>query len=186
MAFDLATATPVSSGFDLSTAQPLNTSGVPGFRQTPGVGSYLAAIAEVPAALVSGAASGLVSAPYGIVKQALQGKARYGTPEAVREAEAEAAKFAQEYTYAPRSEVGQQAVGAIGKALQESGAAGVPPNLLTPLGAMSGAAKAQVMTSAPVQRAIQEAGLVKSDITAPFQPWLRERAENAGAGGRDR
>ena len=85
---------------------------------------------EVPASILSGAASGIIAPLTGLVNRATGGDV-YQSNEAVRDA-------LQRYTYQPRNEMGQQAVSAIGEVL--SPLVGVPVPTLNALGMTAPAA----------------------------------------------
>ena len=80
-------------------------------RQATGAG-------EAGATLASGLISSLVGMPYGVYKGVTSDK--YGTPEGVRLAEREAADFIARNTYTPRTEEGQNMLGALGRAVDVS------------------------------------------------------------------
>lgn len=98
---------------------------------------------EVPASILSGAASGIIAPLTGLVNRATGGDV-YQSNEAVRDA-------LQRYTYQPRNEMGQQAVSAIGEVLAPL--VGVPVPTLNALGMTAPAAvnalSARAATVAP-------------------------------------
>lgn len=79
---------------------------------------YLMGLGELGATLGTGTVSGVVGAPYGLYKGITSGK--YGTPEAVRIAQQEAANFMARNTYQPRGQVAQEALQGLGGLLSES------------------------------------------------------------------
>jgi hypothetical protein len=79
---------------------------------------YVMGLGELGATLGTGAVSGLVGAPYGLYKGITSGK--YGTPEAVKIAQQQAADFMARNTYQPRGQVAQEALQGLGGLLTES------------------------------------------------------------------
>jgi len=79
---------------------------------------YVMGLGELGATLGTGAVSGLVGAPYGLYKGITSGK--YGTPEAVKIAQQQAADFMARNTYQPRGQVAQEALQGLGGLLSES------------------------------------------------------------------
>jgi len=79
---------------------------------------YVMGLGELGATLGTGAVSGVVGAPYGLYKGITSGK--YGTPEAARIAQQQAADFMARNTYQPRGQVAQEALQGLGGLLTES------------------------------------------------------------------
>jgi hypothetical protein len=139
---------------------------------------------------VGGAAGMIGGALKGLAGQILSGQ--FGTPEAVRAVEQAAAKGAQALTYAPRTQAGQEQVGAIGEALQ-----GVPAVLpvVGPIGAVSAATRAATpivaatasRAAAPIIQGSKKVGQVISnaaETARQFIPGAEAPPGGGGAGGR--
>jgi len=88
------------------------------------LGKKIAGVGEAGLALGTGAIAGPVGAAYGVGKSLASGK--YGTQAGVAEGEKAGTELANKLTYQPRTRTGQEAVGAIGKAFDESKLAGLP------------------------------------------------------------
>jgi len=73
-----------------------------------GLLDYLEAIGETGATLGSGAAATMAGIPYGILQNIKSGK--FGTKEGVRLADKATEDFIKQYTYAPRSQMAQNAL----------------------------------------------------------------------------
>ena len=91
-------------------------------RSEPGIMDKLGAALEVPATMATGLISSAVGVPYGLYKGLTSGK--YGTPEAPKIAQREAAAFQQRNTYQPRTETAQDVMGNMAKVL-----GALPPTL---------------------------------------------------------
>lgn len=79
---------------------------------------YVMGLGELGATLGTGAVSGVVGAPYGLYKGITSGK--YGTPEAARIAQQQAADFMARNTYQPRGQVAQETLQGLGGLLSQS------------------------------------------------------------------
>lgn len=139
---------------------------------------------------VGGAAGMIGGALKGLTEQILSGQ--FGTPEAVRAVEQAAAKGGAALTYAPRTQAGQEQVGAIGEALQ-----GLPAVLpvVGPIGAVSAATKATMpmvaatasRASAPIIQGSKKVGQSISnaaETARQFIPGAEAAPRGGSAGGR--
>jgi len=151
------------------------------------VGTGEAAL-TVATGAVGGTAGMIGGALKGLAEQILSGQ--FGTPEAVRAVQAAAAKGGEALTYAPRTQAGQEQVGAIGEALQ-----GVPAVLpvVGPIGAVSAATRAAApivsatasRAAAPVMQGAERVGQAISraaETARQFIPGAETQPQ--GAGGR--
>jgi hypothetical protein len=160
----------------------------------PSIGEQIVGAGETALTIgtgaVGGAAGMIGGALKGLAGQILSGQ--FGTPEAVRAVEQAAAKGAQALTYAPRTQAGQEQVGAIGEALQ-----GVPAVLpvVGPIGAVSAATRAATpivaatasRAAAPIIQGSKKVGQVISnaaETARQFIPGAEAPPGGGGAGGR--
>lgn len=91
-------------------------------KSEPGIMDKLGAALEVPATMATGLVSSAVGLPYGLYKGLTSGK--FGTPEAPKIAQREAAAFQERNTYQPRTETAQDVMGGMAKVLSA-----LPPTL---------------------------------------------------------
>jgi len=105
-------------------------------------GSY-----EAAASLGSGMVAAPVAAAAGVVKTLTGGK--YGTQEGAQEGRRYAAELADSLTYRPRTQSGQDYVGAVGKAVDASKIAGLGPSEMTTLAGVSAGPRLPKPVSAP-------------------------------------
>jgi hypothetical protein len=122
---------------------------------------------EAGAALATGLIGSAVAAPVGVVKGIAQSilDGSFGTPEAVKMVEEEASKASEAFTYAPRTEAGQEAT---------RGAAEVLSQVLPPFIPMLGGQPGQISTSARM------AALPVEAAARAAVPVVREAANRAG------
>lgn len=122
---------------------------------------------EAGAALATGLIGSAVAAPVGAVKGIAQSilDGSFGTPEAVRMVEEEASKASEAFTYAPRTEAGQEAT---------KGAAEVLSQVLPPFIPMLGGQPGQISTSARMAALPVEAAALAA------VPVVREAATRTG------
>jgi hypothetical protein len=122
---------------------------------------------EAGAALATGLIGSAVAAPVGAVKGIAQSilDGSFGTPEAVKMVEEEASKASEAFTYAPRTEAGQEAT---------RGAAEVLSQVLPPFIPMLGGQTGQISTSARMAALPVEAAALAA------APVVREAANRAG------
>jgi len=90
-------------------------------------GNYMAGPYEAAASMATAIPAQLVGNTVGLVKGVTGGK--YGTPEGAREAAATADRVSQGLTYSPRTEGGKSVLDAVGKVIDESKIAGLPPTI---------------------------------------------------------
>lgn len=83
-----------------------------------GLMDYLEAIGEAGATLGSGAAASLAGIPYGILQNIKSGK--FGTKEGVRLADKATEDFIKQYTYAPRSQMAQNALQSVAGLMEKT------------------------------------------------------------------
>lgn len=139
---------------------------------------------------VGGTAGMIGGALKGLAEQILSGK--FGTPEAVKAVEEAAARGGEALTYMPRTQAGQEQVGAIGGALQ-----GVPAVLpvVGPIGAVSSATRAAMpiasattsRAAAPLMRGAERVGQAISraaETARQFVPGAEPSPQVGVAGGR--
>jgi len=160
----------------------------------PSIGEQIVGAGETALTIgtgaVGGAAGMIGGALKGLAGQILSGQ--FGTPEAVRAVEQAAAKGAQALTYAPRTQAGQEQVGAIGEALQ-----GVPAVLpvVGPIGAVSAATRASTpivaatasRAAAPIIQGSKKVGQVISnaaETARQFIPGAETTPRGGASGGR--
>jgi hypothetical protein len=160
----------------------------------PSIGEQIVGAGETALTIgtgaVGGAAGMIGGALKGLAGQILSGQ--FGTPEAVRAVEQAAAKGAQALTYAPRTQAGQEQVGAIGEALQ-----GVPAVLpvVGPIGAVSAATRAATpivaatasRAAAPIIQGSKKVGQVISnaaETARQFIPGAETTPRGGASGGR--
>lgn len=110
--------------------------------QSPSFGEQIIGAGETGLTLLTGGTTGLLGTVGGALTGAYEeAKAgQFGTPQAARRIEERAALGGQQYTYAPRTQAGQEQV----KALGEIGAELVPLQPVLPSGLLSGG-KGQVV-----------------------------------------
>jgi hypothetical protein len=153
------------------------------------VGAGEAAL-TVATGAVGGTAGMIGGALKGLAEQILSGQ--FGTPEAVRAVEEAAARGGEALTYAPRTQAGQEQVGAIGEALQ-----GVPAVLpvVGPIGAVSAATRAAApivsatasRAAAPVMQGAERVGQAISraaETARQFIPGAETTPRDGASGGR--
>lgn len=138
-------------------------------QETPGIGQQLLGAGEAALTLGTGATFGTV----GMVGGALGGIAQsilggtFGTREANQMVEQAAQRGAQALTYVPRSQAGQQIVGAIGKVGELLPP--VLPQLAAPGVAMQAARQAMPLAGATAARGAQVAQQTGQRIAAPVR-----------------
>lgn len=161
--------------------------------EEPGIGAQAVGALETGASLATGATGGAVGMIGGTLKgmaeQILSGQ--FGTQQAADLVEQEAMRGAEAFTYAPRTEAGQQQTQAVGEALAPLAA--VAP-FTAELGAIAQGARAAVpaarvaaqpavqaaqRAAAPVQQAAKSAGEALSGAV----PGMRTAAPSVGAAG---
>ena len=122
--------------------------------QQPGIGQQIVGAGEAALTFGTGAVGGtlgtLAGTLQGLSQQILSGQ--FGTPEAMRAVEQEAAKGAQALTYQPRTQVGQERVQDVGQLLSNI----LPPVL--PVIAAPGAIMQAARTTAPTLGAAGQIG----------------------------
>jgi hypothetical protein len=160
----------------------------------PSIGEQIVGAGEAALTIgtgaVGGAAGMIGGALKGLTEQILSGQ--FGTPEAVRAVEQAAAKGGAALTYAPRTQAGQEQVGAIGEALQ-----GLPAVLpvVGPIGAVSAATKAATpivaatasRAAAPIIQGSKKVGQSISnaaEAARQFIPGAEASTRGSGTGGR--
>jgi len=172
MAFDLLTATPVSSGgFDISTAKPEGTDvyGIPGTvreaqkAEPRSVFQRAMGNLETIPAFVGGTVGGIVAPIAGVYGTLTSGK--YGTQEGIREGEKVAQQVQQQF-YQPRTPEAQRNMEAIGEVT--SNLIGVmPTGKLSTVGTLASPAIAPVAAAA------------KTAVADRVAPIVARRAETA-------
>ena len=153
---------------------------IPIERQAPkGVGDMVLGAIETPLAIGTGMLSGAVAPFVGVGATLASGK--YGTQEGIQAGEQAAQRFQRAMTYQPRSQTGQEAVGAVGEAVQGLGLEALPFAQTVTAGQLAPAATRQAMNLArqegqlarqaiseiPAVRAAQEARVAESYARAP-------------------
>jgi hypothetical protein len=154
---------------------------IPGARQVAarpetkrGIIDYARGIAEVPA-IISGQVGAAVVAPFAALHGQLSTLAKQGTPEA-RAAGEEMAARARRQFYQPRTEIGPEIVGAIGKFVEPLAGA-LPPTL----GATGAALSAASVPAVNVLGA--QVAPVASRIAAPVRNALAPSQTSMAGGG---
>lgn len=203
MAFDLASAKPVSSGggFDLASAKPVGAAPATGLEKLPPVAGApqnpmaqpkqaddiahrLLGLGEAGASLASGAVGGVAGQLYGIGKTLTGGK--YGTQAGAQEAEQAGVGLAQKLTYQPRTQTGQELVGGVGKAMEASRLQGLPVEAGT-LGRIGevprGALAAGEGTAAALGKGAKAAGTVAAKALPAVDAETQQLARDAHAMG---
>lgn len=138
-------------------------------QQEPGIGQQLLGAGEAALTLGTGAtagAIGMVGGALGGIAQSILG-GTFGTREANQMVEQAAQRGAQALTYIPRSQVGQERVGQIGKLAEFLPP--VLPQLAAPGVAMQAARQAMPLAGATAARGAQVAQQAGQRIAAPVR-----------------
>lgn len=201
MPFDLSSAKPVSSGFDLSTAHPIGVpiSGpdaiptprraapaapaAPAAATSSGAFETVGGVVEPVLTTLSGLAGGLVGSVAGAGRTIIGGN--LGTQEGIRQGDEFGGKVAEALTYQPRSETGRRVIQAGGQALQDSGIVGIPIPELNSLGRGAAAANTSLRAlAAPGAEALasQDAALIASGGGGNLRDLARAPTQLNGVG----
>jgi hypothetical protein len=142
------------------------------------LGKKIAGVGEAGASLATGALAGPIGAAYGVGKTLASGK--YGTQAGVAEGEKAGTELASKLTYQPKTRTGQEAVGAVGKALEplqalpvEGQMIGQIPRIPAAIGKAEGA-----LAAAP--KAIAKAAIDKLPGIDPETAQLAKDAHSMG------
>lgn len=136
---------------------------------------YIKALGEVPATIASGAIAQPVGAAYGVYKGMTS--PQYGTQAGVEEGRQAGAELSQKLQYQPTSPVSQEALGAIGGAVE---AAKLPPYIGN-IGAIPSFAQASQAVRPMAQQAVQMAKPAIQELK-PTLPTLLRKAEPTMSG----
>lgn len=127
----------------------------------PGIGQQLLGAAETGLTLATGAVGGVLGtiqgAGAGLAREILSGQ--FGTPQAAQRIEQAAAEQAQRFTYAPRTQAGQERTQAVGRFVQQV-APPVLPQIAAPGMALQAVSQQAPIAAATGARAAAAAGPV--------------------------
>jgi hypothetical protein len=137
-------------------------------------------VGEAGAALATGAVAGPVGQAYGAAKALTSGK--YGTQAGVEAGEKAGSELTNKLTYQPKTKTGQEAVGAIGNALDESRLAGLPVegSVLNQFGKVPAAAAEAEGALKAAPKAIAKAAIDKLPGIDPETAQLAKDAHSMG------
>jgi hypothetical protein len=140
--------------------------------ETPGIGEKLKGVGEVALTVGTGATSGLAGMIGGTAKSIIEEMiaGEFGSQEAARRIEEEAMAAMQKFTYAPRTEVGQELTEMIGEISE-------PLVALTPLTAELGAIGTSARATGAVARAaVRERSSPVVERLTPVLEKVRQQA----------
>ena len=137
----------------------------------PGIGQQLLGAAETGLTLATGAVGGVLGtiqgAGAGLAREILSGQ--FGTPQAAQRIEQAAAEQAQRFTYAPRTQAGQERTQAVGRFVQQV-APPVLPQIAAPGMALQAVSQQAPIAAATAGRAVAAAApAVRAATAAPGQ-----------------
>lgn len=137
-------------------------------------------VGEAGTALATGAVAGPVGQAYGAAKALTSGK--YGTQAGVEAGEKAGSELTNKLTYQPKTKTGQEAVGAIGNALDESRLAGLPVegSVLNQIGKVPRAAAEAEGALKAAPKAIARAAIDKLPGIDPETAQLAKDAHSMG------
>lgn len=135
---------------------------LPAAKPSSSIMDRLKGAGEAALSAVTGTAATTAGVPYGIYKQISAGK--YGKPEGVKLAEKEALDFAQKYTYAPKTEKGQEYIENVAKAAE-------PLQALAPIAEINALSRVSPVRNAPLLTEGQSQAISSAvqGVQKPFQ-----------------